>query len=117
MLSFLEPVLLLTRQVNFRCESASLVYRFHEEGWIHGSIARRNIVRQAGPLSAWPLERMVNVTERGGYGTDWSFRLIDFGRSRKVKDEELQSGRLPKDMYDEDSVITNWIQGWGDEIH
>ncbi|KAF9565508.1 hypothetical protein CPC08DRAFT_683586 [Agrocybe pediades] len=91
-----------------RNECASLIYRFHEEGWWHGSVAQRNIVKQPGPLSAWPLERHFNARERGGLGKDWSFRLIDFGRSRKTTNGS--------DLCAEASEVTGWVFGYGNHL-
>ncbi|KAF8894951.1 hypothetical protein CPB84DRAFT_1710693 [Gymnopilus junonius] len=122
---YLSPILLLENcgtpiepsdlSIDDKSESASLAYRFHEEGWVHGSLARRNILRQPGPLSAWPIERMVNMSMRGGIGEDWSFRLIDFGRSYKLREEDL--GHPSKALIEEGSTITAWVQGWGAEIN
>ena len=67
-----------------RQECAGLGLKLHEEVWMHGSFYRRNILRKPGPLSAHPDERVDNTRKRGGYGVDWSFRLIDFGRSAYV---------------------------------
>ena len=54
-------------------------------GWIHGSVAKRNILIKPGPLSDNPLERSLNVYERDGHGVNWDFRLIDFGRAFETK--------------------------------
>ncbi|KIM83278.1 hypothetical protein PILCRDRAFT_783505 [Piloderma croceum F 1598] len=64
-----------------RQECVSLLFRFHEAGWNHGSVALRNILMQPGPLSVWPLLRGTNNTS--------SFRLIDFGRSSKCTSETM----------------------------
>jgi hypothetical protein len=58
----------------------------HSGGWYHGSFWQRNILKKAGPLNASLIEREKNKGKRGGYGVDWSFRLIDFGRSRPVSE-------------------------------
>jgi hypothetical protein len=80
---YLSPILLIENcgipiepeslDIDNRQECASLLYRFHEAGWNHGSFAPRNILMQPGPLSAWPPFRGLQDT--------LSFRLIDFGRS------------------------------------
>ncbi|KAF9563800.1 hypothetical protein CPC08DRAFT_304843 [Agrocybe pediades] len=65
-------------------ECLSLLYRMHDEGWLHGSVYCRNIVWQAGPLSAHPIMRQMDEypTAKGHlWGRQRSFRLIDFGRS------------------------------------
>ncbi|PPQ84582.1 hypothetical protein CVT25_015785 [Psilocybe cyanescens] len=76
--AYLSPLLLLedcghpidprSLSVDDRNQSGSLIYRFHEEGWLHGSVARRNILRQPGPITAWPSERAANALKRGGLG-------------------------------------------------
>ncbi|KAG1788551.1 uncharacterized protein HD556DRAFT_1245010 [Suillus plorans] len=58
-----------------RQECASLILRFNRAGWLHGSLATRNIMWQQGKPTEWPIERPHSVK---------SFRLIDFGRSAKV---------------------------------
>ncbi|KDR77176.1 hypothetical protein GALMADRAFT_155822 [Galerina marginata CBS 339.88] len=91
-------------------ECASLVYRLHLAGWVHNSLFRRNIVRQPGPLSAHPNMRALNAYHgRGGLGKDWSFRMIDFGRTTHVsqtKGEEWEEYRK-----DEDKTAYEWIIG------
>ncbi|KAG2130865.1 hypothetical protein DEU56DRAFT_740426 [Suillus clintonianus] len=57
-------------------ECASLVLRFHHAGWLHESFAARNILWQQGKPTEWPIERQSSVKK--------SFRLIDFGRSKKL---------------------------------
>ncbi|KAF8955687.1 hypothetical protein BDZ97DRAFT_1709159 [Flammula alnicola] len=113
---YLSPILLLEDcgkpidpkklSVDDQTECASLIYRFHEAGWLHGSIARRNIVRQPGPLSAWPLERMANELTRGGIGEHWSYRLIDFGRSFSIEGMEQQ---YRGEMICEESEVSLWV--------
>jgi len=85
-------------------QSASLVYRFHEEGWIHGSVAQRNILRQPGPLSSFPAIRAINAEKRGGLEEEWSFRLIDFGRSHKTTTNN--------NLIAEESKLTGWVFGY-----
>ncbi|KDR77175.1 hypothetical protein GALMADRAFT_95874 [Galerina marginata CBS 339.88] len=92
---YLSPILLLEDcgkavvpeelTLDDREECASLAYRLHLAGWLHNSLAWRNIVRQPGPLSMDPELRQANASQRGGFGKDWSFRLIDFGRSGQLK--------------------------------
>ncbi|KAF8955685.1 hypothetical protein BDZ97DRAFT_1764584 [Flammula alnicola] len=118
---YLSPILLLEDcgeqidpgelSVDDQTECASLVYRLHEAGWIHGSVARRNIVRQPGPLSAWPLDRIRNRYARSGLGKDWSYRLIDFGRSFSIEGMEQQ---YRGEILSEESGVTNWVWGMQD---
>ncbi|KIK40554.1 hypothetical protein CY34DRAFT_87100 [Suillus luteus UH-Slu-Lm8-n1] len=55
-------------------ECASLMLRFHHAGWLHDSFAARNILWQQGKPTEWPIDRPHSGK---------SFRLIDFGRSKK----------------------------------
>jgi hypothetical protein len=81
---YLSPILLLEhcgREIdpNELCqddkqECASLMLRFHHAGWLHESFAARNILWQQGK----PTERPIDRPHSGK-----SFRLIDFGRSKK----------------------------------
>jgi hypothetical protein len=54
---------------------------------------------QRGPLSAWPLSRIAAPGD-----PEWSFRLIDFGRSVEFneesirREEEMDVGKLFKHM-------------------
>lgn len=52
------------------------------------------------------MEKWGNMIKRGGYGTDWSYRLIDFGRSVKVGEEDPGSSIMM-----ERSLVQNWIMG------
>ena len=72
----------------YRSEAAALVFRFHDAGWIHGSVAKRNILIQPGPLSDNPVERHLNSKARDGHGVNWDFRLIDFGRAFEINKAE-----------------------------
>ena len=63
-----------------REECVSLLLRFNQAGWLHDSIAARNVLVQKGPPTMWPLERAIT--------DQLSFRLIDFGRSWLVEDPE-----------------------------
>ncbi|KAF9483226.1 hypothetical protein BDN70DRAFT_852095 [Pholiota conissans] len=114
---YLSPILLLEDcgrmidpgllSIDDKNECAALIHRFHEAGWLHNSVAKRNIVRQSGPLSSWPLERMINAGKRDGLGENWSYRLIDFGRSCKEEDN-------PGLMQGERLIIDNWLFGLND---
>jgi hypothetical protein len=93
-LSYLSPILLLedcgipidADELNKddRQECASLLYRLHNAGWTHGSLAERNLLMQPGPLSDRPLSRGLDGTS--------SFRLIDFGRSVKCDSSSCRAG-------------------------
>ncbi|KAH7919271.1 hypothetical protein BV22DRAFT_1051156 [Leucogyrophana mollusca] len=86
--SYLSPILLLEHcgkpinpdrlSLDDKHECASLLFRFHYEGWMHESFAARNILRQRGKPEEWPSDREVSEHQ--------SFRLIDFGRSRYTED-------------------------------
>ena len=92
-----------------RNEAAALIFRFHDAGWIHGSVAKRNILVQPGPLSDFPLARHANSHARGGHGVDWDFRLINFGSSYTIHDQpEHDAGNL---IMVEEVPIHNWIYG------
>ena len=58
----------------------SLVHRFHRAGWIHRSVAERNILVQPGPITMPSSQRFM---EEGQGAPERKFRLIDFGRSSK----------------------------------
>jgi hypothetical protein len=83
-----SPVLLIehcgTEFVDFksrediRVECSSLYYRFHKAGWVHQSVAPRNVARQPGPITAAPKDRK---TSDHHDSPTCSLRLIDFGRS------------------------------------
>lgn len=64
-----------------RNECASLLYRFHDSGWLHGSIYPRNILEKPGPISEFPAFRGLGHDALHPEGGKRSFRLIDFGRS------------------------------------
>jgi hypothetical protein len=49
------------------------------------------------------MEKWGNMTKRGGYGKDWSYRLIDFGRSVKIAEEDPGSCIIV-----ERSIMQNW---------
>ncbi|KJA23330.1 hypothetical protein HYPSUDRAFT_118082, partial [Hypholoma sublateritium FD-334 SS-4] len=79
---YLSPILLIEDcgvpvevddlDLDDRNECASLLYRMHDEGWLHNSFFPRNILMQHGDISAWPVARKIE---------DRRFRIIDFGRS------------------------------------
>ncbi|KAK0460229.1 uncharacterized protein EV420DRAFT_1268145 [Desarmillaria tabescens] len=87
---YLSPILLMedcgtpididTLDIDDRQECASLLFRFHREGWLHGSVYPRNIVVQHGDIEDWPAYRK---------HSDRRFRLIDFGRSEKAQKGDL----------------------------
>ncbi|KAH6903271.1 hypothetical protein BKA70DRAFT_1387744 [Coprinopsis sp. MPI-PUGE-AT-0042] len=66
---------------------ASLFLRMHHGGWMQGSPFTRNILMQSGPISTYPLERMVNAYKARHDLRQTSFRLIDFGRSKRLDKE------------------------------
>jgi len=66
-------------------EYASLYYRFHKAGWVHESVACRNLARQPGPITAAPKDR--KTSDDHGLPT-CSLRLIDFGRSHRWDGDE-----------------------------
>ncbi|KAF8557556.1 hypothetical protein OG21DRAFT_277328 [Imleria badia] len=100
--SYLSPILLLEHcgnpinpeklSVEDQEECASMLLRFQRAGWLHESVAPRNFLVQRGKPTEFPLSRQVKP-ER-------SFRLIDFGRSRKYetaaekRGEEMETLRM-----------------------
>ena len=60
-----------------REECASLVLRFNHAGWLHESVAERNMLMQKVPASATTAQCMSTPRR------ELSFRLIDFGWSRE----------------------------------
>lgn len=76
---------------------------------MHGSVYERNILQQPGPLEAPPIQRLRNTTGRGGYGVQWSYRLIDFGRSEYVANHNPQD---KKSEFEFDRRrVARWIRG------
>ncbi|KAF9233305.1 hypothetical protein BU15DRAFT_54068, partial [Melanogaster broomeanus] len=79
---YLSPILLLEHcgspiepddlSIDDQQECTSLFLRLHEEGWLHESVAARNILAQQGSPTEFPAFSRKQL----------SFRLIDFGRSR-----------------------------------
>lgn len=61
-------------------ECASLLLRFQRAQWLHESVAPRNLLVQYGKPTEFPLRRESKP--------ETSFRLIDFGRSRKYTTAE-----------------------------
>lgn len=90
---YLSPILLLehcgqpinpsTLSEDDREECASLFLRFNDAGWLHESIFERNVLVQRGLPTQWPIQRDNSIGEMEPQN---SFRLIDFGRSRKISD-------------------------------
>jgi hypothetical protein len=88
--SYLSPILLLEHcgepidpdklSIDDQEECASLLLRFQRAGWLHESVAPRNFLVQRGKPTEFPLTRLVKP--------ELSFRLIDFGRSRKYTTAE-----------------------------
>ena len=107
-MSTIHPVNLVTDRAKIaRQECASLLYRLHEAGWTHGSAYERNILKQPGPLNVSPNQRLGNSTERGGYGVQWSFRLIDFGRSKYVEGQADEDKWIRMDA----AKVARWYHG------
>ncbi|KAF8557552.1 hypothetical protein OG21DRAFT_1435130 [Imleria badia] len=87
--SYLSPILLLEHcgkpiepkklSIEDQEECASMLLRFQRAGWLHESVAPRNFLVQLGKPTEFPPVRDNNP--------ETSFRLIDFGRSRKYETE------------------------------
>ncbi|KAF5326691.1 hypothetical protein D9619_005068 [Psilocybe cf. subviscida] len=95
-------------------ECCSLVYRLRHAGFLHASVAKRNIVAQQGPLCAWPFERMFlpggdTFTNPDGGPSGKSFRLIDFGRTEHV--DALDRGALEAAIRHDQDRLTKWADG------
>ncbi|KAG8214876.1 hypothetical protein J3R82DRAFT_10046 [Butyriboletus roseoflavus] len=104
---YLSPILLLEHcgepiepeklSIEDQDECASLLLRFQRAGWLHESVAPRNFLVQYGKPTEFPLMR--------GLHPKLSFRLIDFGRSRKFETaeskraEEAEALRMFKKLY------------------
>ncbi|KAF7295348.1 hypothetical protein MIND_01074200 [Mycena indigotica] len=72
-------------------EAWSLYYRFMDADWLHQSVYDRNILTQTGPMSVpqgWMRE----------FGSECSFRLIDFGRSVYIG-PKAPEGEGEEDVY------------------
>ena len=100
---------------HFRTLVTSLGYRFQKAGWIHGVDAfQGHVLRQPGPLSDWPgLGRMINVSAHDEWDKEWSYRLIDFADSVKVRDNEdgMEVERRMEKMLEERKGIQRWVSG------
>ncbi|KAI5984212.1 hypothetical protein EDD15DRAFT_2521732 [Pisolithus albus] len=59
----------------------SPILQSNNAGWLHESIAERNVLLQPGLPTQWPIERNVSESDPE---TQKSSRLIDFGRSGKI---------------------------------
>ncbi|KAJ3516058.1 hypothetical protein NLJ89_g1367 [Agrocybe chaxingu] len=94
-----------------KSECISLILRLHDAGWVHGSVAQRNILVQPGPLSGWPVERGLRPSIRGGLRDEWSFRLIDFGRSMDFEADENGSmrGKQLDAGFHERKQVMDWF--------
>lgn len=94
-----------------REEAVSLFNRFHHAGWCHLSLYQRNIVMKPGPIYASPKERLRNSKLHGGLGERWSFRLIDYGRSRVWNDENhpRYDKYATENMSREAVILWNWL--------
>ncbi|KAF9050702.1 hypothetical protein BDZ89DRAFT_1057144 [Hymenopellis radicata] len=68
-----------------RQECAALFFRMHAEGWLHNSVAPRNVVMDYGNIHDWPVlqSSLTSDVKR--------FRIIDFGRS--VHEEDVNAFR------------------------
>ncbi|PPQ68570.1 hypothetical protein CVT24_005582 [Panaeolus cyanescens] len=98
--------------VDDREEAISLFNRFHCAGWTHQSLYQRNIVRKPGPISAHPDERLLNSQSNKGMGENWTFRMIDYGRSRNFEDEKhpCYDGRDYREVLRvENNKLWNWL--------
>ncbi|KAF8909653.1 hypothetical protein CPB84DRAFT_1765117 [Gymnopilus junonius] len=94
-------------------ECISLFYRMHAVDYYHGSPYRRNIVRQPGPLNEHPLVRQANATAAvpgtSRMGTNWSYRLIDFGRTRHKTKTDYDDYSWTMDW--ETGKMRSWLRG------
>ena len=92
--SYLSPILLLEHcgepidpdelAAEDQEECASMLLRFQRAGWLYESVAPRNFLVQRGKPTEFPLTRQVKPEP--------SFRLIDFGRSRKYSTADEKRG-------------------------
>ncbi|KAL1725805.1 hypothetical protein EV714DRAFT_220637, partial [Schizophyllum commune] len=102
--SYLSPILLLEYcgvpiepeklSIDDKQEAAALFLLLSSAGWVQNSIAARNVLVQAGPLSDWPLMRITNVPPKS------SFRLIDFGRARKVEEYPVAQETQAMELFE-----------------
>ena len=101
---YLSPILLLEYcgvpiepeklSIDDKQEAAALFLLLSSAGWVQNSIAARNVLVQAGPLSDWPLMRITNVPPKS------SFRLIDFGRARKVEEYPVAQETQAMELFE-----------------
>jgi len=64
-------------------------------------------VCQPGPLSAHPFIRQGDAHQRaknGPWGMQWSFRLIDFGRSETLETADSLSDYIENIMYEKEKI-------------
>ncbi|KAF9233295.1 hypothetical protein BU15DRAFT_54086, partial [Melanogaster broomeanus] len=90
---YLSPILLLelcgspiepdNLPIDDQQECTSLFLRLHEDGWLHESVAARNILAQQGGPTELPIARACTRKQL-------SYRLIDFGRSRACERQRMQ---------------------------
>ncbi|KAI9787835.1 MAG: hypothetical protein M1816_007402 [Peltula sp. TS41687] len=66
-----------------RLEVLSLFFRLHNAGFVHNSPYVRNMLVQPGPLTRSPSQRSIRTP---------SFRLIDFGRVKRLEDYRAEAG-------------------------
>ncbi|KAI6124330.1 hypothetical protein EV401DRAFT_1183528 [Pisolithus croceorrhizus] len=93
-------------------ECASLCLRFNQAGWLHESIALRNVLVQPGLPTQWPIERD-NSRDNSRYDPEiHSSRLIGFGRSRKISGQgEWDTLRLGEGETEEAMKLVNILHG------
>ncbi|KAI6124329.1 hypothetical protein EDD17DRAFT_1486068 [Pisolithus thermaeus] len=104
-----QPVHLSSLSEDDREECASLFLRFNQAGWLHESIALRNVLFQPGLPTQWPIERDIPDSD---VETRKSFRLIDFGRSRKISNaSEWEALRLGKGETGEALQLVKILHG------
>ncbi|KIL56025.1 hypothetical protein M378DRAFT_89963 [Amanita muscaria Koide BX008] len=113
---YLSPIMLLEKcglqvavdnlNMDDRIECASLFFRLHHEGYLHESVYPRNVLGQKGPL-----DRPVYQRGTGDFtedGRKYTFRLIDFGRTREYNSpsqrshEEMVVGKMTKHTWYDD---------------
>ncbi|EDR00143.1 uncharacterized protein LACBIDRAFT_314667 [Laccaria bicolor S238N-H82] len=86
-----SPININALNIDDKHECASLFYRFHHAGWVHNSVAPRNVLFQPGPLTEFPVFRTINQMASNPRGRVFSFRLIDFGRSELFKNPMVRA--------------------------
>ncbi|KAF9049066.1 hypothetical protein BJ165DRAFT_1464210 [Panaeolus papilionaceus] len=97
--------------VDDREQAISLFNRFHHAGWCHLSLYQRNIVMKPGPINVTHQERLNNSKQRGGLGEEWTFRLIDYGRSCVYNNENHPSYERhgKENMVQEAQTLWRWM--------